>query len=89
MNNQKLRIAWIKRMADKKFGRHKCPNNNQKLRIARIARIFNDRIFNDKIRRHKCPNCYGFLSAAAIRIPRTLASQNLREQICKIREIRS
>jgi len=26
MNNQKLRIARIKRMADKKFGRHKCPN---------------------------------------------------------------
>ena len=25
MNNQKLRIARIKRMADKKFGRHKCP----------------------------------------------------------------
>ena len=76
MNNQKLRIARIKRMADKKFGRHKCPNNNQKLRIARIARIF-----NDKIRRHKCPNCYGFLSAAAIRIHRTLASQNFRKII--------
>ncbi len=49
MNNQKLRIARIKRMADKKFGRHKCPNNNQKLRIARIARIF-----DDKIKRHRC-----------------------------------
>lgn len=59
MNNQKLRIARIKRMADKKFGRH------------------------------KCPNCYGFLPVAAIRTRRTLASQNLREQICKIREIRS
>ena len=59
MNNQKLRIARIKRMADKKFGRH------------------------------KCPNCYGFLLVAAIRTHRTLASQNLREQICKVREIRS
>ena len=76
MNNQKLRIKRIERMADKKFGRHKCPNNNQKLRIARIARIF-----NDKIRRHKCPNCYGFLSAAAIRTHWTLASQNFRKII--------
>ena len=46
MNNQKLRIKRIERMADKKFGRHKCPNNNQKLRIARIARIFNDKIIS-------------------------------------------
>ena len=51
MNNQKLRIARIKRMADKKSGRH------------------------------KCPNCYGFLSAAAIRTHWTLASQNFRKII--------
>ena len=59
MNNQKLRIKRIERMADEEFGGH------------------------------KCTNCYGFLPAAAIRTHRTLASQNLREQICKIREIRS
>ena len=85
MNNQKLRIARIKRMADKKFGRHKCPNNNQKLRIARIARIF-----NDKIRRHKCPNCYGFLSAVANLYPSDACVPKFSENnICKIREIRS
>ena len=84
MNNQKLRIKRIERMADKKFGRHKCPNNDQKLRITRMKRIF-----DDKIKRHRCPNCYGFLLASAIRTNRTRASQNLWEQICKIREIRS
>ena len=39
------------------------------------------RIFDDKIKRHKCPNCYGFLSAAAIRTHWTLASQNFRKTI--------
>ena len=36
MNNQKLRIARIKRMADKKFGRHKCPNGYGFLPVAAI-----------------------------------------------------
>ena len=85
MNNQKLRIVRIKRMADKKFGRHKCPNNNQKLRIARIARIF-----DDKIKRHRCPNCYGFLPAATNLYQSDACVPKFSENnICQIREIRS
>ena len=48
------------------------------------------RIFDDKIKRHKCPNCYGFLSAAANLYQSDACVPKFSENnICKIREIRS
>ena len=50
MNNQKLRIARIKRMADKKFGRHKCPNCYGFLPVAAIRthRTLASKIYGNK-----------------------------------------